>query len=128
MPYCNQCGGEVGEGDQFCTHCGVARNYSSASSGLTSVAQQPRGQRGKRFLKWGGIGCGTLILVIVLVGVISAIVAPSVDYEKASEPGAGQQIAEIEDLNETVVFDHSQGENVFFVYVPEQTVGSDMDF
>lgn len=74
------------------------------------------------------------------------------EREKASEPEPRQQITEIEKpnetvvfddktgdtatgqvrpiekTNETVVFDHSQGGNAFFVYVPEQTVRSDMDF
>ena len=84
MPYCTNCGGERAEGARYCTNCGVA----SAGAPLpppppprpshpTPVAQQQRGDRKHGCLKWGGIGCGSLLAVGLFIGVIIALAVSS---------------------------------------------------
>ena len=75
MPYCPSCGGEVADSARFCTHCGAGRENPSPSP---SPAQEPASQQqsgGKKrgCLKWGGIGCGGLLAIMIAIVIIAAI-------------------------------------------------------
>lgn len=73
MPYCNQCGGKLNQGATYCQNCGSSVSSDSASPTAGDRATQQSRGRGKRFLKWGGIGCAGLLCAFVLCGVIIGI-------------------------------------------------------
>ena len=82
---CTHCGSEIREQSRFCQQCGAPTNDVSPSA----EAPQPRRTR-KPFLKWAGIGCGSLIglfIMLVIIGVFasngSEVDAPT---ERVSEP------------------------------------------
>ena len=60
---CSNCGSGNAEGAQFCRSCGTP---------FQEPAEEPA-NRSRKFLKWGGIGCGGLIGIIVIFAIISAI-------------------------------------------------------
>ena len=58
--FCTKCGSAIGSSESFCTDCG---------------SQLPRhgSSRATTILKWGGLGCGVLIGLLVVVLVLSWI-------------------------------------------------------
>ena len=94
MPFCSQCGNQVPDSARFCRGCGAQLNQPQGSSPpppspnppaatppappvQSSTLDQPAAE-GQSFLqrpvvKWGGIGCGGLLALFLLIGIISAI-------------------------------------------------------
>lgn len=73
MPYCPSCGGEVADSAKFCTHCGAGRENPSVPLAPEPANQQQRGGRKRGCLKWGGIGCGGLLVIMIAIVIIAAI-------------------------------------------------------
>ena len=75
---CIKCGSELSPGQSYCQRCGTPLNDPSANIGR--VAQPTtRGGGFKRFLKWGGIGCGGFVALFVMLGIFGAIVGTEGD-------------------------------------------------
>lgn len=73
MPYCPSCGGEVADSAKFCTHCGAGRENPPASPAPAPANQQQSGDRKRGCLKWGSIGCGSLLAIMIAIVIIAAI-------------------------------------------------------
>ena len=74
MPYCPSCGGEVADSAKFCTHCGAGReNPPPATPAQGPANQQQSGNKKRGCLKWGGIGCGSLLVVMIAIVIIAAL-------------------------------------------------------
>ena len=74
MPFCSQCGGDVIQGAAYCRHCGASVGNTPESPVSNALPTQRRGGGFRRFLKWGGMGCGVLVLALVTAMVCSAII------------------------------------------------------
>ncbi len=111
MPYCQQGGGAA-----------------AADSPGTGLDQQGQSSRGKRpFLKWGGIGCGGLLGLFILLVIITAIASPDSGQEDNGTSASRQAVGETAEPAHTI-FDHSQDRNdLFYAYVPAEIAGSDGD-
>ena len=60
---CPKCGAEVSERAAFCTQCGVS---------LTEGRN-----RARSVLKWGGVGCGGLLVLFIVVVIVAALTTDS---------------------------------------------------
>ena len=69
---CPNCGSEVSERAAFCTQCGA------------SLPKRPG--RARSFFKWGGIGCGSLLGLFIVVVIVAALTTdtPSSDEQDTS--------------------------------------------
>ena len=80
MAYCIRCGGEVLPGKPYCHHCGTSLlNPPAEIDPIAQPAQKGGGFR--KILKWGGIGCGGLLGLFVLLIIIVAIADTTSDNE-----------------------------------------------
>ena len=80
MAYCIRCGGEVLPGKPYCHHCGTSLpNPPAEIDPIAQPAQKGGGFR--KILKWGGIGCGGLSGLFVLLIIIVAIADTTSDNE-----------------------------------------------
>ena len=70
---CPNCGAETNERTAFCTQCG------------TSLPRQ-RGMA-KRILKWGGLGCGGVLALFIVIVIVVGITAESPSPEELEVPG-----------------------------------------
>ena len=110
--FCSACGQQNDDDARFCVACGKPQNPLQATAPNASVSAQPEGQPQpaqsssptletaappprrpvrRRILKWGGIGCGSLIAVFVLLLVIGIIAgsgddSPTSSSESVEEP------------------------------------------
>ena len=67
--FCPACREVVRESDRFCTSCGETLSFPPQTQQTTdSTARPPR-----RWLKWGGIGCGGLIAVLILIVILGLV-------------------------------------------------------
>ena len=71
---CPNCGSEGSERAAFCTQCGA------------SLPKRPG--RARSFFKWGGIGCGGLLGLFIVVVIVAALTTdtPSSDEQDTSAP------------------------------------------
>ena len=87
MAYCSECGGEISQGASYCRHCGT-----SLTNVLANTDSSPRPtQKGggfRRIMKWGGIGCGGLIGLIVILIIIGSIIVATDENEDSNERAA----------------------------------------
>ena len=71
MPFCSQCGNQVSDNARFCRSCGTQRPQRQPQS------RPPPARDGSFFqrpvVKWSGMGCGGLLLLFILFGVLSSI-------------------------------------------------------
>ena len=65
--YCTRCGAPLTPPGKFCNRCG---HPTAQTLRPTSVPQQS--STGKRFLKWGGIGCGVLVGLFIIAVIASS--------------------------------------------------------
>ena len=80
---CIKCGGELSLGQSYCQRCGTPQNDPSANIGRVA---QPTTQGGgfRKFLKWGGIGCGGFVALFVMLGIFGAIVGTEGDNDNSA--------------------------------------------
>ncbi len=74
--YCPKCRQTIQESDRFCTSCGATLSLTPQPSQATPQPSQAASSTGKpprRWLKWGGIGCGGLVALVVFMIVLGAI-------------------------------------------------------
>ena len=71
---CPNCGYEISERAAFCSECGVSRPKKNSTP--------------KKVFKWGGIGCGGLLALFLVLAIIAALAteAPSQDGDEAPSP------------------------------------------
>ena len=69
---CPKCGNEISEGVAFCTQCGV-----SPTKGRN---------RARSILKWGGVGCGGLLVLFIVVVIVAALTTDSPSSEEQETP------------------------------------------
>ena len=69
MFLCENCGQELQQGVSFCRQCGSPVSQTEAER-----------DKKKRYIKWGGIGCGGLLLLFFVMGICGVII------ESVSEP------------------------------------------
>lgn len=81
MPFCQNCGRELSDIARFCIRCGQQTPQlvaTGAQSSQQTPSQPELGQAPavlptkRRFLKWGGIGCGGLLGLFFLIAIIAA--------------------------------------------------------
>ena len=84
MPFCSQCQGEVPQEAAFCRHCGSSLGTPLADS--DNSTQGPKDIGGRKLLKWGGIGCGGLLAIFIILVIVVAIF--STDTEEPIASGA----------------------------------------
>ena len=83
MAYCIRCGGEVLPGKPYCHHCGTSLPNPPAE--IDPIAQPAqRGGGFRKILKWGGIGCGGLLVGFVLLAIIGGIAGTTGDNENST--------------------------------------------
>ena len=84
MAYCISCGGEVSQSDSYCQHCGTS--LANAPANIDPIAPPTRKVGGSRkILRWGGIGCGGLIALFVILIIIAAIAGTTGNNENSAE-------------------------------------------
>ena len=69
---CPKCGNEISERASFCTQCGVS---------LTKGRN-----RARSILKWGGVGCGGLLVLFIVVVIVAALTTDSPSSEEQETP------------------------------------------
>ncbi len=83
MPYCQNCGHQHPDAARFCSKCGQALRQAAPAAPQPTHEQlvQPQVRHeappqtsGKEYLKWGGIGCGGLLGLLLIFGIIGAII------------------------------------------------------
>ena len=84
MAYCISCGGEVSQDNSYCQNCGTS--LANAPTNIDPIAQ-PTQKAGcfRKILKWGGIGCGGLIGLFVILIIIVAIAGTTGNNEDSAE-------------------------------------------
>ena len=83
MAYCIRCGGEVQQGKSYCHHCGASLANPPATTDPIVQPTQKGGGLGK-IVKWGGVGCGGLIGLFVILAIIGAIAGTTGDNENST--------------------------------------------
>ena len=84
MAYCVNCGGEISADVSYCQHCGSS--LTDTQSRVNPTAQPAKRSGGfKTALKWGGIGCGGLIGIFVILIIIGSIVGTAGGGENPAE-------------------------------------------
>ena len=68
--FCTKCGSEIGSPKAFCTGCG------------TSLSKQ--GSTATKVLKWGGVGCG-LLLGLLVVALVLATIVSAIDPDSSTD-------------------------------------------
>lgn len=69
MPFCRECGNQIGEGDPFCKQCGAAQQPGAAPGGQPPQAQPPPAAAGA-----AGAAPSNRTALYILIGVLSFIV------------------------------------------------------
>ena len=84
MAYCTNCGNEISQNASYCQQCGSAQ--TDAHSTVSSTAQATKKSGGfKKAMKWGGIGCGGLIGIFVILIIIGSVAGTAGDGESPTE-------------------------------------------
>ena len=92
MPYCSQCGGEIADGARFCRHCGNATDGPPVANPVPSRTPALAGSQSDShpaFLRWGCIGCVSLVgllILAVIIGVIAESVRGGESREAVARP------------------------------------------
>ena len=77
--YCTICGAKIAAGAKFCNQCGIPTTGKTPPG---RISRNP-GTR-KRVLKWGGIGCGGLLGLFIILVVIAELSSSSSEDSRAS--------------------------------------------
>ena len=78
--FCPACRSVIQDTDQFCTSCGATLSVARESPQATnSTGRSPR-----RWLKWGGIGCGGVIALFIILVIIGLVIGEESDEQEDS--------------------------------------------
>ncbi len=84
--FCSSCGSALGPNARFCSSCGVAVTAANPRIYPTQPAPSQLAKPRRRWLKWGGIGCGGLLGGIIIIIILGAIFSEgSNDVEDTSD-------------------------------------------
>ena len=78
MNYCSDCGGENRQLALYCRHCGSSLTDTPANADVHIPATK-KGGRLRKIIKWGGIGCGGLFALFIILIIIGLIIGPPGD-------------------------------------------------
>ncbi len=71
--FCYSCGNAVGPSARFCNACGAAVSVTNPSANPSQPAPSQPTKPRRRWLKWGGIGCGSLIGIFAIIIILAAV-------------------------------------------------------
>ena len=78
MNFCSDCGGENRQAALYCRHCGSSLTDTPANADVHIPATK-KGGRLRKIIKWGGIGCGGLFALFIILIIIGLIIGPPGD-------------------------------------------------
>jgi hypothetical protein len=93
MPYCNQCGNELKEGEQFCGACGARQGQKQSAVPATPPAPPPTNptyvnqyppQKSGGTSVWKTIVIGVLVIALIAVGVLYGMEISNLNKAKAN--------------------------------------------
>ena len=109
MQICSQCQGSVSQGATFCSHCGAAVGNIPGNFVSSDPSPERSGGGFRRLLKWGGIGCGGLIVLIIALIVLAAIFSSGNDGSASQEQQARFESLKFEDaLSESTTIPYDE--------------------
>ncbi len=73
MAFCPNCGSEHAEGQRFCPNCGTKFPEVGTPAGQPPPLSPPPANTGRGFGRAVGIGCGTVILIFIVLAVIGLL-------------------------------------------------------
>ena len=94
MPTCSQCGGNNPQGAMYCERCGTSIEKTPQNLNPNSQVEQGNRSASKKLLKWGGIGCGGLLAIFILLIIIGTIFGTDTESNTAS--GTAPNLAGVE--------------------------------
>ncbi len=99
---CPKCGNEISEGAAFCTQCGMS---------LTKGRNRTRS-----ILKWGGLGCGGLLVMFIVVVIIAVLATDSPSLEGQETPtqtlSSGTSSPTLQTVREAFLAGSETGDNL----------------